>query len=92
MKPTLIAVFLFAFTLTASAQSKPDTAKVKEPETVTLSLDKLKARYDDVQKARERAVKAKEDAENTIRAIDGALQALQMVATDSTLHVAKPKK
>jgi hypothetical protein len=89
MKPA-ITILMLMFACSLYAQSKPDTAKVKAPETLILSMDKLKARFDDLQKARERAVKTRDDADNNIKAIDGALQALQMVATDSTLQ--EPKK
>lgn len=44
MKPAIILI-LFLFTGTLFAQSKPDTTKAKTPVSITLSLDKLGARF-----------------------------------------------
>ena len=91
MKTSAIVLLLFV-SVFVSAQEKPKAKDVPKDSTIILDLNKLQSTFKDLLKRREEAVKSKEQAEDAIKAIDGALQAFQIVATDTSLQVQKPKK
>lgn len=90
---TILLALLVALSCSVAAQTKADTTKAKAPQTITLNMDRLGAKFQEMQSKLGEADKQIEAWTATRNQLIGKMQAYQETASDSTLRFSEaPKK